>query len=234
MMLKEFAPILLGFLLTTVLGGFLGVYLQQRSWAHRFKVERATAERDRAVQVFEETSRLLDRRLYRMRRLAWTLEREHDRPLSAQGQKSLGDYDAVLFDWNDSINRNLALLERYFGTERRDDLDYKIGALMRSVGAALEQRVRLENARAEDLGGLQSDLKDEPVQGTRVCPGVRNVLVRDQGSLCEIETGVCNGFHERVSSSWGHAGGSELKQSMTARRRLCYCLGKADKADVSK
>ena len=158
MMLKEFAPILLGFLLTTVLGGFLGVYLQQRSWAHRFKAERATAERDRAVQVFEETSRLLDRRLYRMRRLAWTLEREHNRPLSAQGQKSLGDYDAVLFDWNDSINRILALLERYFGTERRDDLDYEIGALMRSVGAALEKRVRLENAQVEDLGGLQSDL----------------------------------------------------------------------------
>ena len=51
MMLKEFAPILLGFLLTTLLGGFLGVYLQQRSWANRFKAERATAERDRAVQV---------------------------------------------------------------------------------------------------------------------------------------------------------------------------------------
>ena len=93
-----------------------------------------------------------------MRRLAWTLEREHHRPLSAQGQKSLGDYDAVLFDWNDSINRILALLERYFGTERRDDLDYEIGALMRSVGAALEKRVRLENAQVEDLGGLQSDL----------------------------------------------------------------------------
>ena len=68
-----------------------------------------------------------------MRRLAWTLEREHNRPLSAQGQKSLGDYDAVLFDWNDSINRNLALLERYFGTERCDDLDYEIGARDLSV-----------------------------------------------------------------------------------------------------
>ena len=64
----------------------------------------------------------------------------------------------MLFDWNDSINRNLALLERYFGTERRDDLDYEIGALMRSVGAALEKRVRLEDAQVEDLGGLQSDL----------------------------------------------------------------------------
>ena len=45
MMLKEFAPILLGFLLTTVLGGFLGVYLQQRSWAHRFRLnERQQSE----------------------------------------------------------------------------------------------------------------------------------------------------------------------------------------------
>jgi hypothetical protein len=93
-----------------------------------------------------------------MRRLARTLKREHNRPLSEQGQKSLSDYDAVLFDWNDSINRNLGLLERYFGTDRRDDLDYKIGALMGSVGAALESQVRLENTREEDLGVLQSDL----------------------------------------------------------------------------
>jgi len=158
MMLRDLAPILLGFLLTTVLGGFLGVYLQQRSWAHRFKVERATEERDRAVQVFEEISRLLDRRLYRMRRLAWTLEREHSRPLSERGQKTLSDYDAVLFDWNDTINRNLALLERYFGNERRDDLDNEIGALMGSVGAALESGVRLENSVEVDLAGVQFDL----------------------------------------------------------------------------
>ena len=158
MILNELAPILLGFLLTTVLGGFLGVYLQQRSWAHRFKVERATAERDRAVQVFDEISRLLDRRLYRMRRLAWTLEGEHNRPLSQRGQKSLSDYDAVLFDWNDSINRNLALLERYFGAERRDELDNEIGALMRSVGAVLDSRVRLESGAEVDLSGLQLDL----------------------------------------------------------------------------
>jgi hypothetical protein len=93
MMLKVLAPILLGFLLTTVLGGFLGVYLQQRSWAHRFKVERATAERDRAVQVFEETSRLLDRRLYRMRRLAWTLKRSTT-GLSPSKAKRVLPYDA--------------------------------------------------------------------------------------------------------------------------------------------
>jgi hypothetical protein len=158
MILNELAPILLGFLLTTVLGGFLGVYLQQRSWAHRFKVERATAERDRAVQVFDEISRLLDRRLYRMRRLAWTLEREQNRPLSERGQKSLSDYDAVLFDWNDSINRNLALLERYFGAERRAGLDHEIGALMRSVGAVLESRGRLESGAEVDLSRLELDL----------------------------------------------------------------------------
>jgi hypothetical protein len=66
-------PIVVGFLLTTVVGGLLGVYLQRRSWSHQYNVQLAAAGRDRAVALFEELSRLLDRRLYRMRRLYWTL-----------------------------------------------------------------------------------------------------------------------------------------------------------------
>ena len=151
-------PLVVGFLLTTVAGGLLGVYLQRRSWSHQYNVQLAAAARDRAVALFEELSRLLDRRLYRMRRLYWTLRRERERPLSERGAKSLEAYDAVLFEWNDNINRNLALLERSFGSRMRKQLDDEIGATMRSVGVALENELKNPNASETDLNEIGSRL----------------------------------------------------------------------------
>ena len=60
-----------GFVLTSVLGGLLGYWLQSRSWAHQHDVQRRDEERQHALKTFEEISLLLDRRLYRMRRLYW-------------------------------------------------------------------------------------------------------------------------------------------------------------------
>jgi hypothetical protein len=151
-------PLVVGFLLTTVVGGLLGVYLQRRSWSHQYNVQLAAARRDRAVALFEELSRLLDRRLYRMRRLYWTIRRERERPLSERGAKSLEDYDAVLFEWNDNINRNLALLERSFGSRMRERLDNEIGATMRSVGVALENELKNPSASETDLNEIDSRL----------------------------------------------------------------------------
>ena len=151
-------PIGCGLLLTTVAGGLLGVYLQRRSWSHQYNVQLAAAARDRAVALFEELSRLLDRRLYRMRRLYWTLRRERERPLSERGAKSLEAYDAVLFEWNDNINRNLALLERSFGSRMRKQLDDEIGATMRSVGVALENELKNPSVSETDLNEIGSRL----------------------------------------------------------------------------
>ncbi|GGX75965.1 hypothetical protein [Streptomyces hiroshimensis] len=61
--MKELIPVVAGFLLTTVLGGLLGSFFQRRAWAHQHRVQ--TQDRERAVLVFEEVSRLLDKRLYR-------------------------------------------------------------------------------------------------------------------------------------------------------------------------
>ena len=151
-------PLVVGFLLTTVAGGLLGVYLQRRSWSHQYNVQLAAAARDRAVALFEELSRVLDRRLYRMRRLYWTLRRERERPLSERGAKSLEAYDAVLFEWNDNINRNLALLERSFGSRMRKQLDDEIGATMRAVGVVLENELKNPSASETDLDEIGSRL----------------------------------------------------------------------------
>jgi hypothetical protein len=41
-------PLVVGFLLTTVLGGLLGTYLQRRSWEHQNEVQLRQAELDKA------------------------------------------------------------------------------------------------------------------------------------------------------------------------------------------
>jgi uncharacterized membrane protein len=65
-------PIAVGFLLTTVLGGSLGFYFQQRTWNHQHAVQRREQRHEQAIRVFEELSRLMDRRLYRLRLLYWS------------------------------------------------------------------------------------------------------------------------------------------------------------------
>lgn len=135
--MKELIPLAVGFLLTTVLGGLLGSFFQQRTWAHQHRVQTQDRERERAVLVFEEVSRLLDKRLYRLRLLYWSLAADTD-ARSERSETRMGDYRQVLYEWNDSINRNLALIQQYFGIAARERLDYRIGAAFVELGQAVE------------------------------------------------------------------------------------------------
>jgi hypothetical protein len=47
-------------------------------------------------------------------------------------------YRQVLLDWNDSINRNLALIQQYFGASMRSRLDSKIGFSLVELGRRVE------------------------------------------------------------------------------------------------
>jgi hypothetical protein len=143
--------VIVGFVLTTVVGGLLGYFFQRRSWSHQYRIEADARQRDRAVELFDEMSRLLDRRLYRMRRLYWALVNDGDRTPSETSRDRMADYVAVLYDWNDNINRNLALLQRYFGQGMRDRLDNEVGVLQRELGGELES-VFYGRSRLADAG----------------------------------------------------------------------------------
>ena len=130
-MTQQLLLLVAGFVLTSVVGGALGSWFQRRAWAHQHETQRRDEEHQREVQrrdeehqraltTFEEVSRLLDRRLYRMRRLYWAAR---DTAVGAGDQERLAaaraDYRVVLAEWNDNLNRNLALVETYFGTPVR-------------------------------------------------------------------------------------------------------------------
>jgi hypothetical protein len=64
--------LLVGFVLTTVAGGFLGYWLQSRAWRRQEYARLSQSEREAAKAFFEDLSRVFDRRLHRMRELdAW-------------------------------------------------------------------------------------------------------------------------------------------------------------------
>ncbi len=153
-MSNELVLLVVGFALTTVGGGVLGYFLQNRSWSRQHEVTLAHAEREAARAVFEELSALMDRRLYRMRRLEDALA-DASQPQD-EVDRLLLDYRAVLYEWNDSLNRNLARVETYFGTALRTYLERHVYEGFK----ALHQR--LVNMRSERIaGGRPQSVTDE-------------------------------------------------------------------------
>jgi len=139
-MMETLVPVFLGFLLTTVLGGTLGYVFQRRGWTHQHATQLRQQERERAVAIFEEVSRLMDRRLYRLKLLYWSLPAGRpDGTRSPLAEPRMDDYRQVLYEWNDSINRNLALVQQYFGEAMRKRLDNVIGSAFVSLGRSVER-----------------------------------------------------------------------------------------------
>ena len=160
-MTKEIVLVVVTFLLTTVLGGLLGAWLQQRSWDHQNEARLIEEELRSADRSSQQLSQLLDKRLYRMLRMYYAVYRSSgvDVPPEVLAQR-LSDYDAVLFEWNDQLNLNLARIATYFGGPARDWLADQIYARFQDVGQRLEAAYRSAAAGTTPAGQteLQRDL----------------------------------------------------------------------------
>ena len=140
-----------GFALTSVLGGWLGYFLQNRAWVHQHDVQRRDEERQQALKTFEEVSLRLDRRLYRMRQLYWAARRKAEGIGDGAGVTSAqDDYREVLAEWNDNLNRTLALVETYFGNPIRVTLEDKVYDQFTVAGRGLEEIVRMVQAAGDE------------------------------------------------------------------------------------
>ena len=140
--MDELVLLAVGFLLTTVLGGLLGTFLQQRSWDHQNRARLREEELRRAGQVCESVSRLLDRRRYRMQRLYYALAGRQRGTMSADLlREKHRDYDEVLYEWNDAFFTNRSMVGTYFGHEARGLLD-RIYRMYADVGRELEAAYR--------------------------------------------------------------------------------------------
>lgn len=159
--MKDLVPVVVGFVLTTVLGGALGFFFQRRSWTHQHEVQFAEQERERAVRIFEEVSRIMDKRLYRLRLIHWSLAADGDDDTGSRALNArMEDYRQALYEWNDNINRNLALVQQYFGIKMRNRLDRAIGASFVALGEDVEA---LWKAKDESGEGRRPENMDQRI-----------------------------------------------------------------------
>jgi hypothetical protein len=139
---QQLALLAAGFVLTTVLGGILGSYLQNRAWRHQFEIQRREREQTNAESALHEVTSLLDKRRYRMLMLYWYLrDADHTRPPTSVGERRLEQYQEVLYEWNDNLNRRLALVATNFGGDMKRTLD-GLYEEYRQVGILLDDAFR--------------------------------------------------------------------------------------------
>jgi hypothetical protein len=77
----------------------------------------------------------MDKRLYRMRRVNMGIGNKKD---SEVMEERWNDYRETLFEWNENLNRNLALTQMYFGQKSRDLLETDIQSRFITYGRLLE------------------------------------------------------------------------------------------------
>jgi len=164
-MTADIVKLTVGFLLTSVLGGVLGYYFQNRTWRHQFRLKLLEAEQATATRLFEELSTLMDKRLYRMRQVHWKLKSSD--MSSEVVEEQMQRYREILFEWNDSLNRNLALTETYFGSKIKAKLEGTIYEEFSRIGKLLEARYS-HRQRGEEDGGWRRTGDDLVKLGSEV------------------------------------------------------------------
>jgi|SRR5215213_8222461 len=106
--------LVIAFVLTTIVGGLLTYWFQTRQAQVGREAAIVAADRENATRVFEDVSRLLGERMYRLE--AAKLLRGFT---GEQPQNPFQDAFVAAFDsaWEVNLSRNRALICRYFGPE---------------------------------------------------------------------------------------------------------------------
>lgn len=131
----DIALLLLGFVFTTLVGGYLSNSWQSRAAEIEREAEQKRYEIKAATSIFENVSKLMDKRLYRMRRVSMGIGNEKN---SNELNQRWDIYREALFEWNESLNRNLAMVQMYFGEDARLFLEKDIQLGFISYGRMLE------------------------------------------------------------------------------------------------
>jgi hypothetical protein len=72
-----------------------------------------------------------------MRQLNWKIR--NDSASAEALDEAMSSYRDVLYEWNDNLNRNLALVQCYFGKDARKLLEGTLYEKFKEIGSFLEQ-----------------------------------------------------------------------------------------------
>jgi len=103
--------LLLGFILTAIVGNMINTTFQKSSWEREKKFNILSHKLEEANPFVEDLSKLMNERLYYSRRLIWNrLNKEKFNELWEE-------YFKIVTDWNRNLNNNKIRIERLAGKE---------------------------------------------------------------------------------------------------------------------
>ena len=155
----DFALLILGFILTSLIGTYLSARFQdeeerrkEAAESQQRVLERAVESRarevDRASECFKEVSHAMDARHYYALRWAWALERG---AAESELSEERARYRKALFEWNENLNRFIALIQRYFGSKADDVFQGGITPLFQSIDNELAKHQNAPKKIEADL-----------------------------------------------------------------------------------
>jgi len=139
--------ILLSFLLVTVVGGIWAQRLQHQNWIRQQHISSQDRRIAELKMIFIEFDSLLSRRLYRTRRLLYSLRRGQLETIDAR----LKDYDVIVCEWNDKRNSLQIRLVRVISVPLAQQFEHDLSRRFVSIGSQLERltRAALANTSAD-------------------------------------------------------------------------------------
>ncbi|WP_353807655.1 hypothetical protein [Agromyces sp. SYSU T00194] len=161
----QIQALVLTFVVTTVLGGFVGALFQRMAWKRQARLDQARASYAELTDVFEKITLLIDARYYGM--FKWQQALAEGLP-DEEVQRRIDAYFVIVADWNSRIRLFHNQLRIHFGDDRAlafldyaDDFDidtavslhYRFVRVTRRLSQATKDRTQLA-AATEDMHHL--------------------------------------------------------------------------------
>ncbi|MDF1811964.1 MAG: hypothetical protein P1V20_07110 [Verrucomicrobiales bacterium] len=121
--------------LTTVVGGFLAFFFQEKSRVNERQSAMFTSQKEEAMSLYREVTGLMGERSYLMLRIYFG---SGDNPFPDDYEDRWDAYVDILHKWNSSRFTRRAMIEAYFGKPFWD-LEREIHYQFRDVGKLLEK-----------------------------------------------------------------------------------------------
>ena len=128
-----------GFVLTGIIGQILIGKIQSRNWKDQFEVEKLNRQIKETKTIHEHISLLLDKRIYRSRRLYYSFNDRDVRKINNKCKNCFEEFNDILYEWNDSLNSNIAKVYSYFGEKDGTFFQGRLCADLRWIGILLRR-----------------------------------------------------------------------------------------------
>ncbi len=117
---------------------------QKKRFKHEKEAKKLAEEKNNAMQLFQVMSTDMDNRLYCIRRVYWGINDEAGEDELTQRWMR---YSEILYKWNSALNKNLIMVERYFGLK-----------MMKKLKSTL--KYKLEDGRDAGFNELGKQIED--------------------------------------------------------------------------